>query len=192
MLRNTLLFLFLFSLASCELIDPTPEPVTLFSVDEKLYARVELTNQSTNAFSYTVDWGDGAANTYSSITEVAKHQYSDNGIYNITVTSFSEDKRLSHTFAKDFTVQNAIGTGIVYTDVQLGENVDIYINNVFKGTLKQYFTSGTPDCGDSRGVNFYGPPGVYEVIVSVPKYNITSSAGTVTIRNEQCSKKVIR
>ncbi len=82
------------------------------------------------------------------------------------------------------------GNIIFYTKSDLGcGNIKVTINNQ-NATMTQYFTSGTPTCGDTGGANFTLPAGNYSYTAECSKYKWGPSQ--VTITAGQCFKMELK
>lgn len=80
------------SISSCKKNDPEPEPVNpvasfQFTVSETNYLEVTFTNYSTNATSYSWNFGDGGTST----EKDPVHEYAEAGNYTVVLTASNAD-----------------------------------------------------------------------------------------------------
>jgi len=74
------------------------------------------------------------------------------------------------------------GTISFWTNLAKG-NIDIYVEDYYIGTLKNYFSEGTPNCGQNGTIIFENKPGTYNYVAKSSK---GTWRGTATISGTGC------
>lgn len=75
------------------------------------------------------------------------------------------------------------GRVTIWTDCGTDGEIKVYLNGIYIGKLTQYFTSGTPDCGESGTLSTNKPAGIYKIEAKGNEY---SWSGTITITKDRC------
>jgi PKD repeat protein len=167
-------------------ITPTTSPVAGFSFSPNSNitapAKITFTNTSLNAISYKWDFGDG---TTSTVTNPVK-DFLQAGDYNVKLTA-TDAKNQSNQASATISVKTApvvnndgTYTFFIKSDLKVG-NIEVTVNNVLRGTITQYHSSGVT-CGQGN-VNVTLPAGTYAFSAKATdgttwKDNVTFEKGT--------------
>lgn len=71
----------------------------------------------------------------------------------------------------------------IWTNCGTDGEIKIYLDGKYIGKLSQYFTDGTPDCGESGTLSVNKPVGTYKIEA---KGNQNVWSGTITITKDRC------
>lgn len=78
------------------------------------------------------------------------------------------------------------GQNVFWTDADYGVGtIDVYVDDVFQGTITSYMSSGIPDCGDDGFVTFEGAPGTYD-FTAESEDGTRVWESTITIEEKTC------
>jgi len=122
---------------------------------------IDFTNYSTNAVTYSWNFGDGSS---SSQTNPA-HTYAANGTY--TVTLQATGNGVSDSYSHDVDVTNIVGPTEICVWTSLTafpcstSVIDVFIDDQNVGSLDSFFSSA-PDCGATGTVTIDVTPGSHK------------------------------
>ena len=143
-----------------------------FYVYSSYQGLVDFTNTSSNADSYTWDFGDGAG----SYDVNPSHTFSQNGSYYVTLTATGNGG--SNTAGQYVDITNVVSNTQICAWTSMATypcytaEINIYIDDVYEGYLYQYYTS-TPSCGASGTITV-------DVSSGTHKFYAACNSGTTT------------
>lgn len=146
---------------------------------------VDFTNTSSYANSYSWDFGDGTTSTDVN----PSHIYLQNGNYTVTLEATGDGG--SNSTSNSFDITNVPTEICVWTALSVfpcsTEVIDVYIDDVYAGSLDQYYTT-TPDCGESGTVTLPVTPGTHKFAASCASGSTTWGPDYYNVDDGVCYK----
>lgn len=115
------------------------------------------------------------------------------GSYLSTSNPYFNDSYSNYNYSYNNTYSNLSSTSAPYgygngritiwTNCGTDGEIKIYLDGSYIGKLSQYFTDGTPDCGESGTLSVNKPAGTYKIEA---KGNQNVWSGTITITKDRC------
>lgn len=163
--------------------DPEPLPIASFTVNYGSEGEAIFNLSSTYAESYLWDFGDGA----SSDEKVPKHTYQKNGRYVVTLTVTGPGGKLVLT--EFVQIANITGSVVVFLTSTRNRNVEVYIDEVYKGVITGYYSNGDPSCGAIYTVTVNDlPVGTYNLRAREVGLNAREWKGEIPIKEKYCEQ----
>lgn len=159
MKKFTLLTLLIIGINACkkeDIVIPDPKPKAEFSYIVGADGKVGFTNLSTDAMSYSWNFGDFQTKSTSDKNAFI-YQYSKNKNFQVSLTSTG--KGGSDVIVKDVYISNVKGNLIVYKKFSTRDrNINIYVDGNYYGAINGSYYYGTtaPDCGNQYSVTING------------------------------------
>lgn len=182
---NLLLFLLMVgALNACKLIDPTPKPTADFTFRYGDNGLVHFNLSSSNADSYSWDFGDGA----SSSEKLPDHRYERNGKYIVKVIAKGKGGEVTATQSIDVT--SIRGNVMFWMQKTRDKFIDVYVDGKYYGQITGYYSTGTPDCGATYCVSVNGleEGQHYYEAREANSFTPTVWKGSLSITGGQCNK----
>lgn len=130
-------------------------------------------------------------NTYSNKTKMgyvsgsylsSSNPYFSN--YNSATTNYSSTNTYSNLSATSAPYGYGNGRITIWTNCGTDGEIKVYLDGTYIGKLSQYFTDGSPDCGESGTLTVNKPAGTYKIEA---KGTEKVWSGTITITKDKCS-----
>ena len=150
-----------------------PCPTASFTVSTNGYWDVTLTDNSTNAYSYSIDWGDGNTSDY----WYAYHDYATSGTYTITLKVKNSSGACSDVASRSVVVTHSSPSPTPTPS----NPTQVKINSLMLNRFPEYPSSGNWDPLDNK-------PEVYFTITDGNGTQVfyTSAIKTGGISNDDC------
>ena len=156
---------------------PYGESVTVIESYSNGWKKVQYTYY--DSYSYSTRTGTGfVAGNYLSISNPYSSYNSLNNYYTYNAnvySSISNKKVVSHSYV--------IGGVTIWTNCGTDGEIRVYLDDIYVGSLTQYFSDGLPKCGDSGTLFIEKPSGTYKLEA---KGNHYSWKSTITIVGGKC------
>ena len=188
-LRRTALSFAILTLLTvgCKKDPVTPKPIADFTYTTISSTSIEKVIQFTNTSKYAdrVEWatptGIASASNYLTLS------FTQNGRVNVSITAKSDAGQDTKTQSIDIAGLATTGDFLFYTNVPDKGDISVYINNVLQGRINQYYTSGTPKCGEQGNVTVTLPPGNYPFTAKSQGLFPYNWSGTITVVRGECN-----
>lgn len=103
--------------------------------------------------------------------------------YSSATSNYSSNMSYSNLSATSSPYGYGNGRITIWTNCGTDGEIKVYLDGSYIGKLTQFFTDGTPDCGDSGTLSVNKPAGTYKIEAKGSE-NVWS--GTITIGKDRC------
>lgn len=143
------------------------------------WKKVQYTSYDTNSYSFKTKTGYVAGSYLS-----ASNAYSeDNNYSTLGRSSNSSLNDYSNIDATIYPFGYGNGRITIWTNCGTDGEIKVYLDGSYIGKLTQYFSDGTPDCGESGALSVNKPAGSYKIEA---KGNEHAWSGIITITQDRC------
>jgi len=178
-MKKLLLILATLSIFSCKKSDPTPPPVSCFTLSSSTIMEgesVHIVDCSTGSGTYTIIGNEISNNSMHEFT------YPDAGSYLIQLSI--NNAAGSSTATQTLTVVPATGSAVFWFGTGTHYNTTVIINGIQRSITSSFLSA--PYCGQAGSANFDLPIGTYN-FSATDGYSTWS--GSVAITTRGCTKK---
>lgn len=140
------------------------------------WKKIQYSYYDMNSYAFKTKLGYVSGNYLSS----SNPYFSD---YSSATSNYFSNTTYSNLSATSSPYGYGNGRITIWTNCGTDGEIKVYLNGSYIGKLTQFFTDGTPDCGDSGTLSVNKPAGTYKIEA---KGSENVWIGTITISKDRC------
>lgn len=172
-----------FAFIGCKQVDPLPTADFLYK--EQANGTIDFTNTSTNATTYSWDFGDGEM----SISQHPQKTYKKNGTYTVTLVAKSDAGQNNITRAVKVNTAPTTGQFMFWTTCQRAKDILVYVEGKYQNKITAYYpvsTTTAPACASQYNVTVTLAEGTYNYTAQTDELFPVKWSGQISVINGQC------
>ncbi|MEQ9304262.1 MAG: SH3 domain-containing protein [Marinoscillum sp.] len=149
--------------------------VTVLETYTNGWKKIRFSYLDRNSFSFETKTGYVSGSYLSTSHPYLNDSYSNSSFY--STNDYSTLERTTSTYG--------VGKGnlTIWTNCGTDGEIKVYLDGTYAGKVTQYFTDGSPDCGEEGTLSINKPAGTYKFEAKGNQY---TWSGTLTITENRC------